>query len=94
MTLKHLEETMQVLVMNGMKIINIFWPKKPFASWVKDTTATACWKSPIGDAPELTAEQQTQNTGDENTPATHEWEYVIGMKPGQSWDLTDRLSIN
>ena len=42
--------------MNGMKIINIFWPKKPYASWVKDTT-TASWKSPIGDAPALTAEQ-------------------------------------
>ena len=34
----------------------IFWPKKPYASWVKDTT-TASWKSPIGDHPALTAEQ-------------------------------------
>ena len=32
----------------------IFWPKKPYASWVKNTT-TASWKSPIGDAPALTA---------------------------------------
>ena len=39
----------------------IFWPKQPFASWVKDT-ATANWKSPIGDAPALTAEQQSQMT--------------------------------
>ena len=34
----------------------IFWPKKPFISWVKDV-ATASWKSPIGDAPALTEEQ-------------------------------------
>ena len=34
----------------------IFWPKKPYASWVKNTT-TASWDSPIGDAPALTAEQ-------------------------------------
>ena len=32
----------------------IFWPKKPYASWVKHI-ATASWKSPIGDAPALTA---------------------------------------
>ena len=38
----------------------IFWHKKPYASWVKDTT-TASWKSPIGDAPALTAEQTSQN---------------------------------
>ena len=40
---------------------NIFWPKKPYASWVKDTT-TAQWKSPIGDAPALTAEQEAAGT--------------------------------
>jgi hypothetical protein len=61
---------------------NIFWPKKPYASWVKDTT-TAQWKSPIGDAPALTAEQQSQNEA-----ATHEWGYVWN-ESGQSWDLTD-----
>ena len=48
---------------------NIFWPKKPYASWVKDTT-TASWKSPIGDAPALTEEQQSQNTA-----GTHMWGY-------------------
>ena len=31
----------------------IFWPKKPHASWVKNYT-TAGWDSPIGDAPALT----------------------------------------
>ena len=60
----------------------IFWPKKPFASWVKDTT-TASWKSPIGDAPALTVEQEAQNTAD-----THSWSYVWN-ESNQSWDLTD-----
>ena len=62
---------------------NIFWPKKPYASWVKDTT-TANWKSPIGDAPALTAEQEAQNDAD-----THEWDYVWN-EANQSWDLTDK----
>ena len=61
---------------------NIFWPKKPYASWVKDTT-TAQWKSPIGDAPALTAEQTSQNEAD-----THGWHYVWN-EAGQTWDLTD-----
>jgi len=60
----------------------IFWPKKPYASWVKDTT-TASWKSPIGDAPELTEEQKSQNEAD-----THRWSYVWN-EANQSWDLTD-----
>jgi hypothetical protein len=55
---------------------NIFWPKKPHASWVKDM-ATASWKSPIGDAPELTEEEKTAN------------KYYVWNEEGQSWDLTD-----
>ena len=61
---------------------NIFWPKKPYASWVKDTT-TANWKSPIGDAPALTDEQQSQNAA-----GTNSW-YYAWNEEGQSWDLTD-----
>ena len=61
---------------------NIFWPKKPYASWVKDT-ATAGWKSPIGDAPALTAEQEEQNEVD-----THRWSYSWN-EDNQSWDLSD-----
>ena len=61
---------------------NIFWPKKPYASWVKDT-ATASWKSPIGDAPALTAEQQEQNAA-----GTHRWGYSWN-EDNQSWDLSD-----
>ena len=60
----------------------IFWPKSPYPSWVKDT-ATASWKSPIGDKPALTAEQQAQVDAD-----THLWAYSWN-EGGQSWDLTD-----
>ena len=63
----------------------IFWPKKPYASWVKNTT-TAQWQSPIGDAPALTAEQTSQNEA-----GTHSWGYDWN-ESGQSWDLTDRLA--
>ena len=61
---------------------NIFYSKKPYPSWVLNTT-TATWHSPIGDAPELTDEQKAQNTAD-----THRWDYVWN-EGGQSWDLTD-----
>ena len=60
----------------------IFWPKSPYPSWVKDTT-TAEWKSPIGDKPALTAEQQAQVDAD-----THLWAYSWN-EGGQSWDLAD-----
>jgi hypothetical protein len=63
----------------------IFWPKKPHASWVKNTT-TAGWDSPIGDAPALTAEQTSQNEA-----GTHSWDYIWNEE-GQSWDLTNRLA--
>jgi hypothetical protein len=69
----------------------IFWPKKPHASWVK-YNAEARWRSPLGDAPALTAEQTSQNTpADENTPATHIWHYAWN-EANQSWDLTDALA--
>ena len=61
---------------------NIFWSKKPYLSWVKDTS-DAQWHSPIGDAPALTAEQQAQNDAD-----THKWDYAWN-EANQSWDLTD-----
>ena len=63
----------------------IFWPKKPYASWVKHIES-ASWKSPIGDAPALTAEQTSQNEA-----GTHDW-YYAWNESGQSWDLTDRLA--
>ena len=61
---------------------NIFWPKKPYASWVKNTE-DARWQSPIGDAPALTAEQEEQNEAD-----THDWGYSWN-EDNQSWDLSD-----
>ena len=63
---------------------NIFWPKKPHASWVKDI-ATASWKSPIGDPPALTAEQTSQNEA-----GTHSWFYEWN-ESGQSWDLKNSM---
>ena len=63
----------------------IFWPKKLYASWVKNTT-TANWQSPIGDAPALTEEQESQNTA-----ATHRWSYVWN-EANTTWDLTDDLA--
>ena len=60
----------------------IFWPKKPHASWVKNNSE-ARWQSPIGDAPALTDEQESQNIAD-----THEWNYVWN-ETNTTWDLTD-----
>jgi len=37
---------------------NLFYPKKPYASWVLNTSE-ARWQSPIGDAPDLGAESDT-----------------------------------
>ena len=59
---------------------DIFISKKPYASWVLDVPS-ASWKSPIGDAPELTQEQKDQNTAN-----THRWSYTWN-EAGQSWDL-------
>jgi len=55
---------------------NIFYPKKPYASWVLNTT-DAQWHSPIGDAPDdLTDEEKSAGT-------IYTWNEV-----GQSWDKT------
>ena len=63
----------------------IFWSKKPYPSWVKHLE-TASWKSPIGDAPNLTAEQTSQNEAQ-----THEWSYNWN-EDGQSWDLVNSMA--
>ena len=63
----------------------IFWPKKPYASWVKHIES-ASWKSPIGDAPALTEEQTSQNEA-----GTHRWTYVWN-EANTTWDLTDALA--
>tara|TARA_R100001509_G_scaffold119740_1_gene74059 strand:+ start:277 stop:603 length:327 start_codon:yes stop_codon:yes gene_type:complete len=69
----------------------IFWSKKPYSSWVKNTT-TAEWNSPIGDAPALTEEQISQNQSGNNR-----WEYLWDESAYQAdnttgWVLTDRFA--
>jgi hypothetical protein len=56
----------------------IFWAKKPYASWVKNTT-DARWQSPIGDAPDLTEAELSAN------------KHYVWNEDGQSWDLTDLI---
>jgi hypothetical protein len=63
----------------------IFWPKKPYTSWVKHIP-TASWKSPIGDAPALTEEQIAQTIAD-----THKWSYSWNEET-QSWNLINLKS--
>lgn len=60
----------------------VFWPKKPYNSWVKDMS-TASWISPIGKEPELTEEQKNQYY-----IGTHTWIYVWN-EDNQTWNLTN-----
>jgi len=61
---------------------DIFITNKPYASWVLNTSE-ARWQSPIGDAPALTDEQQSQNNA-----VTHKWRYDWNESSG-AWDLSD-----
>ena len=57
---------------------NIFYSKKPHASWVLNTT-TASWHSPIGDAPDdLTDEEKAANT------------HYVWNEADKSWDKETR----
>ena len=51
---------------------NLFYGKKPYASWVLNTT-DAHWHSPIGDAPSLSEAERTTHSYDWN-------------EANQSWD--------
>ena len=62
----------------------IFWPPKPFPSWVKNVT-TASWESPIGNEPELSEEKKEQKRA-----GTHDWRYAWN-ESDQVWDLIDYL---
>ena len=55
---------------------NIFYPKKPYASWVLNTT-TASWHSPIGDAPD-------DLTDEEKAAGTH----YVWNEDTKAWDKT------
>ena len=63
----------------------IFWHKKPYPSWVKDLN-TASWKSPIGDAPNLTDEQILQNEDGD-----YDWQQVWN-EDNQSWDTVNIIA--
>jgi hypothetical protein len=63
----------------------IFWPPKPYASWIKDIT-TASWKSPVGDPPTLTEEQILQNQAD-----THYWRNEWDEE-NQTWNTINMRS--
>ena len=53
---------------------NIFYDKKPYASWVLNTT-TATWHSPIGDAPDdLTDEEKAAFTSYVWNEGTGAWD--------------------
>jgi len=54
----------------------IFYEEKPYANWVLNTSE-ARWQSPIGDAPDLGAEEYTHR---------YEWN-----ESGQSWDKKEDL---
>jgi hypothetical protein len=58
----------------------IFWGKSPFPSWVKHIP-TATWKSPIGDAPAITAEMQTNQQ-------CYKWN-----EDSQSWDVVSVSNV-
>ena len=67
----------------------IFWPKKPYASWVKHIES-ASWKSPIGDTPELTVEQITHESNNyryEWNESDQSWDLEIWNNLDESWDL-------
>ena len=69
-------------------INNMFFYPKPYPSWVKNLEFSN-WVSPIGECPELTDEQKTQNTRpNTETPASHSWGYSWN-EDNQSWDLTN-----
>jgi len=55
---------------------NIFYHKKPYASWVLNTT-TATWHSPVGDAPDdLTDEEKAASTHYEWNEDTKAWDKI------------------
>ena len=65
--------------------LEVFLPPKPFESWVLHNQLPK-WQSPIGDAPALTSEQESQKSA-----GTHYWEYVWDEANTQ-WLLIDHLA--
>jgi hypothetical protein len=69
----------------------IFWPPKPYPSWVKNVT-NAKWESPLGDPPAFTTEQQTQINNSENAWAYIWDESVYDNDNTNGWTLVDLSS--
>lgn len=67
---------------------NIFLPPKPFASWTKDISS-ASWQSPLGNAPDFTEEQVSQNNA-----RTHIWVYSWDESAYQSDNSTGWVLVN
>jgi len=55
-------------------IDQIFWPPKPYPSWVKNMSE-ARWESPIGDAPQISDEEKLLSTYIWNEE-TQSWDFV------------------
>jgi hypothetical protein len=55
---------------------DLFLPKKPYASWVLNTSE-ARWQSPVGDAPELSTEEKLTHI--------YEWDEANG-----SWNKVEK----
>ena len=67
---------------------DIFLIPKPFTSWTKHISS-ATWRSPLGNPPDLTEEQVSQNNAN-----SHRWIYNWNESAYQSdnstgWDLID-----
>jgi len=66
----------------------IFWSPKQYDSWTKDI-ASASWKSPLGNPPDLTSEQQNQNNA-----LSHTWTYIWDESAYQSDNTTGWVLTN
>ena len=66
----------------------IFWSPKQYDSWTKDI-ASASWKSPLGDSPNLNSEQQNQNNA-----KSHTWTYIWDESAYQSDNTTGWVLTN
>ena len=65
----------------GVGSTDVFLPAQPYASWTIDTTNPA-WKSPIGDAPELTDDEIAAGKYYEWDEAAYQADNTVG------WALT------
>lgn len=60
--------------------LDAFIPPKLYPSWVLDPT-TADWKSPLGDAPQLTEEQKIEGYSYNWNEGLQQWELMPPLHP-------------